>query len=173
MTASGRCDDCGTRHGELHADYTGNVLCGACYGQRSSQPDTKYEPPTKDRYVGRRIDLAGIDADENVPWRCDRLVADGYVSVIAGKGGDGKTWLALGLAAGVHRGATVAGIECRKGHAIILDAESGPKLLKRRLRDSGVPSEHSPTTTPTASVSERQTTWRGWSKESARRKRTS
>ncbi len=60
------------------------------------------------------------------------------MALLAGTGGDGKTWTALFLADAVHRGGD-AGIPCRKGHTLLLDAGSGPKLVKRRLRDAGIP----------------------------------
>jgi hypothetical protein len=92
------------------------------------------------RYDGRILDVAAMLAqpDEPIPWRCDNLTADGYLSVLAGRGGEGKSWLALTLACGVARGATAAGIPCKKGRAVLFDAENGPKLTIRRFRAAGV-----------------------------------
>lgn len=89
-----------------------------------------------DRYANRVIDVGALLAqpDEPIPWRCDGLVADGFLTVLAGVGGEGKSWLALALAAGVARGATAAGIDCAQGRALLIDAENGPKLIGRRLR---------------------------------------
>jgi len=61
---------------------------------------------TTDRYDGRVLDVAALLAapDTPVPWRCDGLAADGFLTVLAGRGGEGKSWLTLALAAGVARG---------------------------------------------------------------------
>lgn len=95
---------------------------------------------TPGRYDGRVLDVKAMLAqpDEPIPWRCDNLTADGYLTVLAGKGGEGKSWLALTLACGVARGQSVAGIPCTKGRALIFDAENGPKLTIRRFRAAGV-----------------------------------
>jgi archaellum biogenesis ATPase FlaH len=92
------------------------------------------------RYDGRILDVGKMLAqpDEAIPWRCDNLAADGYLTVLAGRGGEGKSWMALALASGVARGQSAAGIECRQGRALIFDAENGPKLTIRRLRSAQV-----------------------------------
>ena len=95
---------------------------------------------TGDRYGGRILDVATMlqQPDEPIPWRCRDLAADGFLSVLAGKGGEGKSWLALTLACGVARGATAAGISCTLGRSLIFDAENGPKLTIRRFRAAQV-----------------------------------
>jgi hypothetical protein len=93
--------------------------------------------------AARRIDLhAAIrDADLAVPWRVDRLAADGYVTVLAGRGGEGKSLLALALAGGVLQpdGGTVAGLRCEPGRVAIFDAENGPRLIGQRLKQAETP----------------------------------
>ncbi|MEJ7787836.1 MAG: AAA family ATPase, partial [Solirubrobacteraceae bacterium] len=98
---------------------------------------------TPDRYHGRVLDVAALLAapDTPVPWRCAGLAADGYLSVVAGRGGEGKSWLTLALACGVARGQPAAGIPCKKGKAILFDAENGAPLIARRLRAAGVTGE--------------------------------
>lgn len=97
-------------------------------------------PPEEGRYDGRVIDVGRMLAapDEAIPWRCHNLVADGYLTVLAGRGGEGKSWLALALASGVARGKAAAGIDCRQGRALLFDAENGPKLIARRFRAAEV-----------------------------------
>jgi hypothetical protein len=92
------------------------------------------------RYEGRILDVGKMLAqpDEAIPWRCDNLAADGYLTVLAGRGGEGKSWMALALASGVARGKPAAGIDCRRGRALIFDAENGAKLITRRFRAAGV-----------------------------------
>jgi hypothetical protein len=97
-------------------------------------------PPYADRYEGRVIDVRAMlsKPDEPIPWRCENFAADGYLTVLAGRGGEGKSWLALALACGVARGEAAAGISCEKGRAVIFDAENGEKLIGRRFRAAGV-----------------------------------
>jgi hypothetical protein len=92
------------------------------------------------RLANRRLDLARLLAlpDRPLPWRCDRLAADGYVTVLTGEGGEGKSFLTLALAKGVAEGEDAAGIACRPGRAILFDAENGEPLMARRLKAAGV-----------------------------------
>jgi hypothetical protein len=92
------------------------------------------------RYDGRHIDVAQLlaEPDTPIPWRCGEFAADGYLTILAGPGGDGKSWTALAFALGVSTGTTRAGIRCRRGRALIMDAENGRDLLRRRLRAAGV-----------------------------------
>jgi hypothetical protein len=97
-------------------------------------------PPPTDRYHGRIIDVQAVlaEPDDPLPWRCHGFAADGYLTVIAGRGGEGKSWFTLALACGVARGANIAGIECVQGRAILFDAENGRRLIARRLRAAQV-----------------------------------
>lgn len=77
--------------------------------------------------------------DLPVPWRCHDLAADGFLTVLAGAGGEGKSMLALALAKGVAQGSPVAGIECTPGKALIFDAENGKHEMARRVRALKLP----------------------------------
>lgn len=104
-------------------------------------------PPTPDTELGlapfgdRLLDMRALMAlaDLSTPWRCDQLAADGYVTVLAGKGGEGKSWLTHALAGGTQQGSTVAGIKCKQGRVAIFDAENGPKLIARRFKSIAMP----------------------------------
>jgi 5S rRNA maturation endonuclease (ribonuclease M5) len=89
-----------------------------------------------DRYSGRIIDVPALLAEPDVPipWRCEGFAADGLLTVLAGRGGEGKSWFGLALSRGVALGQNAAGIPCTKGRAIIFDAENGRKLIARRFR---------------------------------------
>jgi archaellum biogenesis ATPase FlaH len=116
------------------------------HGAYRPELDTQRDAPgpsrraRADRYAGRVLDVPALLAqpDEPIPWRCHNLAADGFLTVLAGAGGEGKSWLALALACGVARGESAAGIKCAKGRALIFDAENGPKLTIRRFRTAGV-----------------------------------
>jgi AAA domain len=102
-------------------------------GENTSRKRPRLEARRLD--VGRLLDLP----ETPLPWRCDRLAADGYVTVLTGEGGEGKSLLTLALAKAVAVGSSAAGIECGAGRAVIFDAENGERLLARRLKAAGVP----------------------------------
>jgi hypothetical protein len=77
-------------------------------------------------------------ADIATPWRCDKFAADGYLTILSGRGGEGKSLFTLGLAGGVLVGSAVAGIDCAAGTVCIFDAENGPKLIGRRVKEAGL-----------------------------------
>lgn len=60
-----------------------------------------------------------------VPWIAAPLLVRENVTMLAGREGQGKSMLALALAAAVGHGATVAGIACEQGKALVIDAENG------------------------------------------------
>jgi AAA domain len=86
------------------------------------------------------VDVAALlgEPDMETDWRCEGIVADGSVTLLAGSAGDGKTWLAHGLAAGVARGEPFAGIDCTKGNALVIDAEMGARMSIKRFRIAGI-----------------------------------
>jgi hypothetical protein len=157
MTApwTGFCNSCHReREVESRPEHMERALCPECAAKpyrppratgdsfrpaRSGKPKTP-GAATGARYDGRILDVRAMLAqpDEPIPWRCQHLAADGYLTVVAGRGGEGKSWLALALACGVARGETAAGIRCTKGRALIFDAENGPKLTIRRFRAAAV-----------------------------------
>lgn len=77
--------------------------------------------------------------DEPMQWRCDRLAADGHVTLITGEGGEGKSLFTLALAKAVAQGGSVAGIDCAVGTVVMFDAENGVKLISRRAKAADVP----------------------------------
>jgi archaellum biogenesis ATPase FlaH len=98
--------------------------------------------------VARRIRLAERRLDvgqlldlpvEPLTWRCDRLAADGYVTVLTGEGGEGKSFLTLALAKAVAEGTSAAGVRCQAGRSVIFDAENGTQLMARRLKAAAIP----------------------------------
>ncbi len=92
------------------------------------------------RHAGRGVDIAALlsEPPRSTPWRCGNLVADGTLTILGGKSGDGKSWLALALTVGVARGEDVAGIRCEQGTALYVDAEMGPRMFVERLRHAAI-----------------------------------
>ena len=122
----------------------GNSETVATYSRRESAADppadTDGGATVGDRYRDRVLDVAAMLAapEEPIPWRCEGFAADGFLTVLAGRGKEGKSWLALTLAHGVARGKPAAGFRCELGRALIFDAENGAKLIARRFRAAGI-----------------------------------
>lgn len=89
----------------------------------------------------RRIDLLAAlrDADLETKWRCDWFASDGFLTVLAGLGGEGKSWWVHALTSGVLTGSKIAGLQCEQGDVIMFDAENGQKLIGKRLRLAQTP----------------------------------
>jgi RecA-family ATPase len=133
-------------------DLLGYDESGYYHADRDTSPDAPrrngkapsatngHAPPAINRYEGRRVDIAALLAKppQPTPWRCEGLVADGTLTIVGGKAGDGKSWLALALAVGVARGQPVAGIRCELGVSLIIDGEMGPPMYIERLRTAGI-----------------------------------
>lgn len=101
--------------------------------------------PDPDRYAGRRYDLPALiaSADVEPPWRVEPIAADGHLTLLSAAGGEGKTWASLAFAGGVAHGATIAGLRCAEGRAVVFDAENGSYVLGSRLGtiEPGLPAD--------------------------------
>jgi hypothetical protein len=58
--------------------------------------------------------------------------------MLAGREGQGKSMLALALAAAIGHGASVAGVDCEPGRVLYVDAENGEREAHRRVHGLGV-----------------------------------
>jgi putative DNA primase/helicase len=72
-----------------------------------------------------------------VPWVVEPLLAQGCVTMLAGREGTGKSMLALAMAAAIGHGADVAGLGCRPGRVLYVDAENGEREAHRRIHGLG------------------------------------
>jgi hypothetical protein len=95
--------------------------------------------------LGRRPTLRRLDVERMlatvpapVPWIAEPLLAHGAVTMLVGREGQGKSMLALALAAAIGHGRSVAGIACRPGRVLVVDAENGEAETHRRVRGLGV-----------------------------------
>ncbi len=61
-------------------------------------------------------------------------MVDGTVTVMAGRRGEHKSWLAIVACACAHGGIDHAPLTCAHGPAVYVDAEMGAKQMARRLR---------------------------------------
>jgi hypothetical protein len=91
--------------------------------------------PTKRTPPVRVLDMAEMPSTEPP---AEPLLVGGNVTMVAGREGQGKSMLALALAAAIGDGATVAGIGCAPGRVLYIDAENGPGEIHRRVHGLGV-----------------------------------
>ena len=89
----------------------------------------------------RRLDVARMVREQppRVPWVIEGLVARGMLTVLNGREGEGKSLLAMALAAGVLTGQTEAGLACERGRVMVIDAENGEHEIHRRVRTLELP----------------------------------
>jgi 5S rRNA maturation endonuclease (ribonuclease M5) len=91
----------------------------------------------------RKLDVAHMVAEEAppVPWRVEPVLADGALTMLFAPPGEGKSLLALTLAAGIALGEDVAGLPTRQGKVLYVDAENGAWEIHRRVKCLGLPAE--------------------------------
>jgi AAA domain len=89
----------------------------------------------------RKLDIIEmlVREEQPIPYRVEKLAADGFVTGITGHGGEGKSLVAMALGVGVAAGTAPGGLQCRKGKALVIDGENGEHLIARRLKRTGCP----------------------------------
>lgn len=83
----------------------------------------------------RIVDMAEAmrTATQPLPYRVGPLAIDGLMTLLIGRRGEHKSWLAQFACHGVHCDKAVGPLGQRKGKALYLDAENGERLMARRL----------------------------------------
>jgi hypothetical protein len=74
-----------------------------------------------------------------VEWRVEGFAIDGCLTLLSGREGQGKSLLDHALAGGVVNGEAVAGLRCKRGRVLIVDAENGEWEIHRRVHTLGLP----------------------------------
>jgi hypothetical protein len=74
-----------------------------------------------------------------VPWLAPPMLPRAALTVLYAPGGDGKSLVALALAAAIAHGGELAGIACEQGTTVYLDAENGEHEIHRRVHTLGLP----------------------------------
>ncbi len=93
----------------------------------------------------RRLDVARMLTTEPAPvdWLIEGVAARGALTLLAGREKEGKSMIALAIGACVlSGGGSVAGLACRAGRVLIVDAENGESEAHRRVRALGLDSRH-------------------------------
>ncbi len=90
----------------------------------------------------RFLDVAGMaaKAPPPVPWLAPPVLPRAALTALYAPGGDGKSLLSMALTAAIAHGSDLAGIECKPGTTIYLDAENGEWEIHRRVHTLGLPS---------------------------------
>jgi 5S rRNA maturation endonuclease (ribonuclease M5) len=91
----------------------------------------------------RRLDVGRMvrETPPPIPWRVEPLVADGHLTMLYAVPGEGKSLLAAALAAATAHGEEIAGLACRRGRSLYIDAENGEGEIHRRIKTLGLPAD--------------------------------
>ncbi|MGA2320190.1 MAG: AAA family ATPase [Solirubrobacteraceae bacterium] len=74
-----------------------------------------------------------------VPWLAPPILPRAALIALYAPGGDGKSLFSMALAAAIAHGGEIAGIACRHGMTVYLDAENGEHEIHRRVHTLGLP----------------------------------
>lgn len=92
---------------------------------------------TNESQPGARFNVESVSSvfEESAPleFLVNGLITKGSVNLLVGEGGSKKTWAALDLAVCVARGADWLDFPTQQTSVLIVDEESGPRRLRRRL----------------------------------------
>lgn len=88
----------------------------------------------------RALNVAALMASDPppIPTLAGLFLVRGTVTMLTGREGQGKSMWALGVAAAIGHGTTIAGIRCRTGNVLIIDAENGEHEAHRRIKGFAV-----------------------------------
>jgi RecA-family ATPase len=102
-------------------------------GNNGGQPTT---PSPIERTIA--IHWAGetLEPQPPIDWIIQDLFSAGSVSLLVGEGGAKKTYAMLDAAVAVALGQLWLGFTTRQGTALLIDEESGPRRLARRIGDT-------------------------------------
>lgn len=100
----------------------------------TTPPTVTPTEPAAPRYVLHSAADA-LQPQPPIEWIVQDVFSAGSVSILAGEPGSGKTWALLDCAVSVALGAWWLGYHVTQYPVLIVDEESGPRRLMRRLGD--------------------------------------
>lgn len=102
--------------------------------------DSKKQTSTLGRL--RVLDVARMVATDPppIPYVVQGVAIERTLTLLSGREGEGKSLLAMAVAAGVANGEPVAGLDCERRKVLIIDAENGEYEIHRRVKALGLPS---------------------------------
>ena len=85
------------------------------------------------------LNLYDDDSEEDDVWRIPGLLSED-TNMIYGQSGSGKSYLGLVWGQAIHHGVTVCGLSTIQGRVLLIDYETTPAKMRRRLRrvDAGL-----------------------------------
>lgn len=91
----------------------------------------------------RRVDMAEVLSrpEEPLRWVIDQFVQRGTLTVLAARGGTGKSWLGIAACVAVQSGRPLAGMGVEQGAAVYADGEMGERMMASNFRKAGLPHE--------------------------------
>lgn len=103
--------------------------------------DSKKQTSALDRL--RVLDVAQMVATDPppIPYVVQGVAIERTLTLLSGREGEGKSLLAMAIAAGVAHGEPVAGLGCGQRKVLIIDAENGEYEIHRRVKALGLPSQ--------------------------------
>jgi len=78
-----------------------------------------------------------ISMDCEIEWLIDKVLPKQAISLLFGKGGIGKTWLALQLSRAIAEGMPFLGFDTQKTTVVYVNFEDPRSVLKQRLKTVG------------------------------------
>lgn len=101
---------------------------------------TPLDERTRAECLIRRVDMAAALArpPRRVTWRVDRFAQDGALTVLAARGGVGKSWFGIAACAAVNAGTPLGGLNVAQGPAVYVDGEMGESQMADRFRSAAL-----------------------------------
>jgi hypothetical protein len=97
-------------------------------------PNQAPPPPATGPYLYTAIDA--LAPQPPIDWVVDGLLPTASTAIVFGQPGSKKTWSCLDLAVCICQGAPWLGFATKPGSVLLIDEESGPRRLLRRMGDS-------------------------------------
>jgi hypothetical protein len=127
--------------GEHDTHRIAEWACGTRIAERERErPGTEQKPAEPSAAISRIVDMREAIrlGNQPLPYRFGLIAVDGFVTVLAGRRGENKSWLAQFACHAVHRDETTWPFAHRAGRALYLDAEGGLRLMGRRFVQTGM-----------------------------------